>query len=160
MCESSLADQLREAFAVQSMPQIQTLIRRDGFDDLEKDSATKLFSGRTRKEIARTIEHSLAGIEELLVLEEAPLHYYVLPFLTYLISLRNEPDSNFSLYLSFTLAEIIRTRGLDIFTPNQVVALSRLCRHMIEKLGEVNEDELGVGVVENFERLEAQLRRK
>ncbi|MGH9896885.1 MAG: hypothetical protein ACREA0_33780, partial [bacterium] len=126
-------------FPDRGVPSGADLVVFDGFDQLDKESAVRDFSGRTRGEVTRLIGGDpssgiggLWGIEELEVLEPPALQYYLEPFLRFLIAAEYSKPDEFTFWLSYHLSEVIRRRGPEIFTAAQREVLEEIATHLAD----------------------------
>ena len=136
----TLLQRLDAAFPDHGMPRPDTLVVLDGFDQPAKESAVQIFGGKTRDEVRALVGkgpsgfEGLWGIEDIEVLEAAGLHYYVEPFLSFLITEEFEDPEEFAFFLMYHVSEVVRRRGPDIFTAPQRKFLTEIAWQLADRI--------------------------
>lgn len=136
----TLLQRLDAAFPDRGLPPSEALVVFDGFDQPAKEYAVGIFGGKTRDQLRALVGkgpsgvEGLWGIEDLEVLESAGLQYYAEPFLRFLLTEEFEDPEDFSYFLMYHLAEVVRCRGPEIFTDAQRRFLIDLARQLADQI--------------------------
>ncbi len=143
----SLESLIRIHFNASRIPTQNELVKFDGFDQLVKESAVKDFLGKSWEEIFNQIPAGGFGaqcdIEEIGVMEPYGLQYYLKSYLLYCIKSEAEPRyENETVYiLIWTLKEIFRLRGVQVFTVEQRPVIRQFIVSLLIEIKDVNDDE-------------------
>jgi hypothetical protein len=108
---------VREHFGVPRTPIGPSLVRHDGRDELEKDSAQKFFSGKSWQDLLQylrsIVDHPTLGaaymLEEWTVLEPAAIPYYGRAYLEHLLDTveSDTPDEEYISAFFFELYQLV-----------------------------------------------------
>lgn len=144
----SLESLIRIHFNASKIPTQNELVKFDGFDQLEKESAVKRFLGKSWEEVYnKIVSHGGFGtgsdIEELLVMEPYGLQYYLKSYLLYCIKSEAEPryENETVHFLIWTLREIFRIRGVQVFTVEQRPLIRQFVVSLLIEIKDVDDDE-------------------
>ena len=138
-----LLETIESHFGLGPPPDKKSLVRFDGFDELDKAHALELFLETSASDIAKALSRpgsnfgNLGDIEDLIVMEPAGYQYYLAPYLVKIV--RNEVHGEHDLELTslvlFAIQEIVRIRGRDAFSRGQRGALLDLVASLSEGSG-------------------------
>jgi len=138
---------IRIYFNASKIPSKDELVKFDGFDQLEKENAVERFLGKSWDEILNQIPAGGFGtqcdIEELGVMEPYGLQYYLKSYLLYCIKNEAEPryENETVYFLIWTLKEIFRLRGVEVFTVEQRPVIRQFVVSLLIEIQDVDDDE-------------------
>lgn len=138
---------IENSFNLTRIPNKDELVKFDGYDLFDKEQAIEIFFEKSCEQVydqlVLGVKGTMSDIEVLQVLESYGLQYYLKSYLLYLFAGDSEPrnTSDFVSNLIFTLKEIIRIRGAEVFTIPQCLALKQIAQILLGELSSSIEDE-------------------
>ncbi len=126
-----LLTEVRSLFGSGHLPNADTLVKWDGFDQLEKGTAVRFYSGKTWEDIL--LHHQRGGTRELeawSVLREPSLSYYGRAHLEYVFGTVDSanPDDGFVSNLFHQLYQLVYMHKGSPFTPAKTDLLVRIAK--------------------------------
>lgn len=126
-----LLSEVRRLFGLGPVPSEDALVKWDGFDQLDKETAVRFYSGKTWQDV---LLHYQGGgtreLEEWSVLAEPALSYYGRAQLEYMFETANiaYPDDDFVSQLFHQLYQLVYMHKRSPFTPTQTDLLVRIAK--------------------------------
>ncbi len=144
----SLIELVQNSFGLGAPPVGDSLVKFDGFDELDKKHVLEIFLRKTTDDISRALAHDLLGtqsdIEDIFVMEPAGYQYYLAPYLIRIV--QNETDESEDLQLAgfvmSNICEIVRVRGIEAFSKGQRAALSEIGNYLTEQCKAKNPEDI------------------
>jgi hypothetical protein len=126
-----LLSEVQKLFGLGSVPSANCLVKWDGFDPLEKESAVRFYSGKTWSDVLR--HYQRGGTHELeawAVLSEPSLSYYGRAQLEYLFETVDSacPDADFISQFFHQLYQLAYMHQGSPFTLMQTDLLARIAK--------------------------------
>lgn len=127
-------------FGSVAMPPEDRLVVMDGYDELDKKHAVKLFGGKTQDDVYRALMAgrmgSISETEDLIVLAPGAFRYYIAPYLTYLAcDVEGDPNDDETVhFVCFAFREHVRISGIPPFDDGQRRLVHDILRDCLERV--------------------------
>ena len=126
-----LLGEVRSLFGSGRVPRAEDLVKWDGLDQLEKQSAVRFYSGKSWEDVLLHLKRGgTHELEEWSVLHEPSLSYYGRAHLEYLFDTASSsnPDDDFVSQLFHQLYQLAYMHKGSPFTPPQTDLLVRIAK--------------------------------